>query len=107
MRLTSPHSSPFGSLRGTRPEVWRRCTIPGDLDLGKVHDAVQVMGWSDSHLHHFLGDPYRSPYFLTEFDVDEGDEGTLETDARLDQVLRDPGDTLTYEYDFGDGGRTP
>ena len=42
------------SLRGTRPEVWRRCTIPGDLDLGKVHDAVQqVMGWSDSHLHHF------------------------------------------------------
>ncbi|HEX5967363.1 MAG TPA: plasmid pRiA4b ORF-3 family protein, partial [Intrasporangium sp.] len=93
------------SLRGTKPEVWRRFTIPGVLDLGEVHDAVQqVMGWTDSHLHHFsLGDPYRSPYFITEFDVSEGDEGTLETDARLDQVLHDPGDTLTYEYDFGDG----
>ena len=93
------------SLRGTRPEVWRRFTIPGDLDLGKVHDALQqVMGWTDSHLHHFsLGDPYRSPYFLTEFDVDEGEHGTVETEARLDQVLHDPGDTLTYEYDFGDG----
>ena len=93
------------SLRGTKPEVWRRFTIPGVLDLGEVHDAVQqVMGWTDSHLHHFsLGDPYRSPYFITEFDISEGDEGTLETDARLDQVLHDPGDTLTYEYDFGDG----
>ena len=93
------------SLRGTEPEVWRRFTIPGDLDLGKVHDALQqVMGWTDSHLHHFsLGEPYRSPYFLTEFDVEDGDQGTVETDARLDQVLHDPGDTLTYEYDFGDG----
>jgi hypothetical protein len=93
------------SLRGTKPEVWRRFTIPGALDLGKVHDAVQqVMGWTDSHLHHFsLGDPYRSPYFLTEFDVEEGDNGTLETEARLDQLLHDRGDTITYEYDFGDG----
>ncbi|HET8987880.1 MAG TPA: plasmid pRiA4b ORF-3 family protein, partial [Humibacillus sp.] len=79
--------------------------IPGDLDLGRVHDALQqAMGWTDSHLHRFsLGDPYGSPHFVTEYDVDEGEEGTLETDARLDQVLREPGDGLTYEYDFGDG----
>jgi hypothetical protein len=61
------------------------------------------MGWTDSHLHRFsLGDPYDSPHFVTRYDLD-GEEGTLETDARLDQVLREPGDTLTYEYDFGDG----
>lgn len=93
------------SLDETDPEVWRRLTIPGDLDLGRVHDALQeAMGWTDSHLHRFcLGDPYDSPYFVTEYDLEEGDEGTLETDARLGQLLREPGDTVTYEYDFGDG----
>ena len=92
------------SLRGTKPEVWRRFTIPGALTLDKVHEAIQqVMGWTDSHLHRFsLGDPHRSPYFPTEFDAEDGEEGTLETDARLDQVLRDRGDKLIYEYDFGD-----
>lgn len=92
-------------LDGSEPEVWRRLSVPGDLDLGSVHDVLQqAMGWTDSHLHRFLlGEPYDSPYFVTEFDLDEGEEGRLETDARLDQVLREPGDTLTYEYDFGDG----
>jgi hypothetical protein len=93
------------SLNHTDPEVWRRLTIPGELDLGRVHDVVQqVMGWTDSHLHRFcLGDPYDSPHFVTEYDLEEGEEGTRETDARLDQVLREPGDAVTYEYDFGDG----
>jgi hypothetical protein len=93
------------SINDTSPEVWRRLSVPGDLDLARVHDALQqAMGWTDSHLHRFsLGDPYGSPHFITEYDLDEGEEGTLETDARLDQVLREPGDTLTYEYDFGDG----
>ena len=94
------------SLEDTQPEVWRRLSVPGDLDLARVHDALQqAMGWTDSHLHRFsLGDPYVSPRFLTAHDLDEGDEGTpLETDVRLDQVLREPGDELTYEYDFGDG----
>ena len=93
-------------LDGTAPPVWRRLTIPGDLDLGRLHDVLQAaMGWTDSHLHRFCpGEKtYDTPYFVTDFDLSEGDEGTLEADARLDQVLREPGDTLTYEYDFGDG----
>ncbi len=92
-------------LDETDPEVWRRLRIPGRLHLGQVHDALQqAMGWTESHLHRFHDGPsYDDPYFITEFDLSEGDEGTLETDARLDQVLREPGDTLTYEYDFGDG----
>lgn len=93
------------ALDDTDPEVWRRLTIPGELHLGAVHDALQQgMGWTDSHLHRFhLGAPYDSPYFVTQFDEEEGDDGTPETDARLDQVMRQPGDRLTYEYDFGDG----
>lgn len=93
------------ALDDVEPEVWRRFTIAGDLRLDRVHDVLQqVMGWTDSHLHQFsLGPPYVSPKFLTQFDVEEGDEGLLENDVRLDQVLRQPGDELTYEYDFGDG----
>ena len=45
---------------------------------------------------------WRGPYFLTPFDLDEGEEGILESDVRLDQVLRSPGDRMTYTYDFGD-----
>lgn len=92
------------SLDDTEPEIWRRLTVPGDLDLGRVHDALQqVMGWTESHLHRFsLGEPYVSPYFITEWDRQDGEIGTLETDARLDQVLREPGQAMSYEYDFGD-----
>ncbi len=92
-------------LEDTEPEVWRRLTIPGQLHLGAVHDALQqAMGWTDSHLHRFhLGAAYDSPFFVTAYDIEEGDDGTPEVEARLDQVLREPGDQLTYEYDFGDG----
>ncbi|WP_347351003.1 plasmid pRiA4b ORF-3 family protein [Intrasporangium sp.] len=94
------------SLRHTDPEVWRRLTIPGELDLARVHDAIQqAMGWQECHLHRFTPgeNPYSLPHFVTEFDVaEEGEGGTPETAARLDQLLRTPGDTLTYEYDFGD-----
>ncbi|GAA6525458.1 plasmid pRiA4b ORF-3 family protein [Intrasporangium sp. DVR] len=93
------------ALDDTEPQVWRRLCVPGALHLGEVHDALQqAMGWSESHLHRFsLGPAHSGPYFVTDFDQSEGDAGTPETDARLDQVLREPGDRLTYEYDLGDG----
>jgi hypothetical protein len=64
-------------LLGTKPPVWRRLELPGDLTLPRVHDVIQAaMGWTDSHLHRFrTGRDYRSPYFVTTFDLDEGEEG--------------------------------
>lgn len=94
-------------LRGPKPRIWRRLTLPGDLTLDVVHTLFQAaMGWTDSHLHRFepgTGQAYGQPYFVTEFDEEEGEEGTREDGVRLDQVLRVPGDRLTYLYDFGDG----
>jgi len=94
-------------LRGSKPRIRRRLSLPGDLTLDVVHSLFQAaMGWSDSHLHRFqpgAGQGYNQPYFVTDFDEDEGDEGTREDCVRLDQVLRGPGDRLTYLYDFGDG----
>lgn len=92
-------------LRGAKPPVWRRLELPGDVSLPRLHDVIQAaMGWSDSHLHRFrTGSDRRSPYFVTHFDLDEGEDGTLEDDVRLDQLLAEKGDELWYEYDFGDG----
>ena len=95
------------SLDGARPPIWRRLELRGDLTLDHVHDYLQAaMGWYDCHLHRFepgpIKDRWRAPYFLTEYDLDEGETGTPEADVRLDQVLRARGDRLFYTYDFGD-----
>src|SRR3954468_21294272 len=92
-------------LHGAKPPVWRRLELPGDFSLPRLHDVIQAaMGWGDSHLHRFrTGHDPRSPYFLTQFDLEEGEDGTLEDDVRLDQLVAEKGDELRYEYDFGDG----
>jgi hypothetical protein len=92
-------------LHGSKPPVWRRLELPGDLTLPRLHDVIQAaMGWYNSHLHRFrTGQDHRSPYFVTSFDLDEGEDGVLEDDVRLDQLVAEKGDELWYEYDFGDG----
>lgn len=92
-------------LHGAKPPVWRRLELPGDLTLPRLHDVIQAaMGWSDSHLHRFRTDrDHRSPSFVTNFDLEEGEDGLLEDNVRLDQLLAAKGDELWYEYDFGDG----
>lgn len=92
-------------LHGAKPPVWRRLELPGDLTLPRLHDVIQAaMGWTNSHLHRFrMGRDHRSPYFVTHFDIEEGEDGTLEDDVRLDQLVAEQGDELWYEYDFGDG----
>ena len=91
-------------LHGATPPVWRRLVLPGDLTLPRLHDVIQVaMGWTDSHLHRFrTGRDHQAPYFLTHFDVAEGEDGMLEDEVRVDQLLVDRGDELWYDYDFGD-----
>ncbi len=92
-------------LHGAKPPVWRRLELPGDLSLPQLHGVIQAaMGWHDSHLHRFrTSHDHRAPYFVTHFDLDEGEDGTLEDDVRLDQLVTEKGDELWYEYDFGDG----
>lgn len=94
-------------LDGSEPLVWRRLMLRGDLTLEDLHDILQLaMGWMDCHDHQFApgtnATPWSGPYFVTEFDREEGVAGTAEADARLDQVLHQVGDTLNYTYDFGD-----
>jgi hypothetical protein len=92
-------------LHGAKPPVWRRLELPADLTLPRLHDVIQAsLGWTNSHLHRFrTGRDHRSPYFVTYFDIEEDDDGTLEDDVRLDQLVAATGDEVWYEYDFGDG----
>jgi hypothetical protein len=90
-------------LKGSRPPIWRRLELAGDLTLDQVHDVIQVaMGWYDGHLHAFRPPDARMAHFLTAYDLEEGERGLGEHEVRLDQVLRAVGDRLFYEYDFGD-----
>lgn len=94
-------------LDEARPPIWRRLRLASDLTLPQVHQIIQVaMGWTDSHLHHFLigaaDRDWQVDPFLTGFDFDEGEEGISEDTVRLDQVITTPGDRLFYDYDFGD-----
>ena len=92
-------------LAHTKPPVWRRIDVPGDITLPRLHEVLQAaMGWSDSHLHRFrMGDDRNAPEFLTQFDLDEGEQAMLEDGVRLDQIVAAQGDRLWYDYDFGDG----
>ncbi len=82
-----------------KPPIWRRIQIAGDTKLGKLHDILQaVMGWTNSHLHAFrVGhDTYGVP------DPDFPDDTKSERNVRLNKIAQE-GDSLIYEYDFGDG----
>jgi hypothetical protein len=90
-------------LQDIEPEVWRRLLVPGDIDLGKLHMVInEGMGWTNSHLHMFR---LRDRKFG---DTQAPDSGELHIDderkVRLDGLVG-AGQTLAYDYDFGDGWR--
>jgi hypothetical protein len=91
------------SLKRMVPEIWRQIDVP-DLTLAKLHRVVQdVMGWTNSHLHMFhtkLGRFTDPRFHLTdeEWCADVGDTRRI----RLADLLTGPGDSIEYEYDFGD-----
>jgi hypothetical protein len=90
---------------------WRRLDLRSDLTLDAVHQVLQAaFDWTDSHLHRFAlsGSPFdrSSQPFLCPYDVEEGeldDEGAVPaSDVRLDETLQEPGDVLSYVYDYGE-----
>ena len=91
------------------PRISREVMVPSGITMDLVHEViVAAMGWQDYHLHAFIqggvDDPL-APRLLTEADIAEGEEGLLESEVRLFEVLRANGDEVGHEYDFGDGWR--
>lgn len=88
-------------LRGSKPAIWRRILVASDITLVGLHEVLQIsMGWTDSHMHLFeheglvFGDPRSGFGSLPAAD---------ELRTPLDGVLRREKESMTYEYDFGDG----
>lgn len=51
------------TLKGMKPPIWRRVTVPGDITLAGLHEVIQrAMGWMNCHLHEFVihGERYGS-----------------------------------------------
>ena len=88
------------TLDDSKPPVWRRVLMRGDVTLAKLHDILQVvMDWTNSHRHQFIvgqttyGDPFPGYGF----------EMRDEWSVRLNQVAPREGSKFRYEHDFGDG----
>ncbi len=88
------------TLKGSKPPIWRRFEVSDQLTLFKLHKVLQVvMGWTDSHLHHFIigktyyGEP--DPLF--------GSDTVNEKRVKLAQLPLKEKSKIFYEYDFGDG----
>lgn len=94
------------SLIESRPSIWRRVLVQEDTSMYDFHKVIQTsFGWTNSHLHQFITNDdkaYTKFYADLEDDFAENEflyyEGLVVSD-----FLKKPGDTLKYEYDFGDG----
>ena len=99
------------TLTDSEPLIWRDVDVRSDLTLDIVHRAIQsTFSWEDTHLHRFAigGNPF-DPYsqvFASAEEISHGDivgDPMPDSEVRLDETLRTPGDVLHYAYDYGDG----
>src|SRR5260370_13779367 len=90
------------SLRGIKPEVWRRIEVASTITLADLHQVIQTaMGWTNSHLHEFdLGDVR---YGMTHVDgFDDGlDDMQDEAAVRL-HTGSHPGVSFIFNHHFFD-----
>ncbi|MBI6548083.1 plasmid pRiA4b ORF-3 family protein [Xenorhabdus sp. VLS] len=78
------------SLPEASPAVWRRIRVSNQLTLNEFHDVIQnAMGWENAHLFSF-------DIAGAEIPEEHYDQ------VRIGVFLRDTGNELNYQYDFGD-----
>ena len=89
-----------------QPPIWRRLLVPADIKLPQLHVVLQqAFGWTDSHLHAFRsGDDSYEAFHPDDWSEDFSGPGQRRNEKkfRLCDLLHAPGDSLIYEYDFGD-----
>ncbi len=89
------------TLNDSQPTIWRRFLVDENVTLSKLHDILQiVMGWTNSHLHHFI---INNEFYGEPEDDEFGDMGIRnESRFKLNQLVGGEGFKFRYEYDFGD-----
>ncbi len=96
------------TLLDTKPKIWRRIQIP-DCKLNTLHYHIQaVMGWENSHLHHFeiKGERYGIPEHL---DYDADGSVIDSKKVMVSEIIPKDGKKIAfrYTYDFGDNWAPP
>jgi hypothetical protein len=91
------------TLLGTRPPVWRRILVPGNLTLGRLHAVLQIaMGWPGGHMHQFRIGGKRYGDMADEMDDGESLFDGDQDDLTVGRAFKTPRPKVIYEYDFGD-----
>ncbi len=91
------------SLDDMAPKIWRRIAVNANVTLPDLHKIIQTtMGWTNSHLHHFMKDDKFYSY-PTEDNLEiYGDRQVDYSKVILSDLVTKEKDTFLYEYDFGD-----
>jgi hypothetical protein len=105
-KITVPIYQIRVTLKDSKPSVWRRVQVRSDATLGELHAIIQMaMGWSNSHLHHFIVGKLPNLRFIGAPDpYEDGDlkNEENENEVLISRVLTGSKTKITYEYDFGD-----
>ncbi|MGL4462620.1 MAG: plasmid pRiA4b ORF-3 family protein [Planctomycetia bacterium] len=92
------------TLMDSHPTIWRRIVVE-DGNLDELHDHIQAsMGWTNSHLHHFVigKDLYGDPLLMSDNFFDLGYKDSLTTTLGGITPKKGKKFRFEYEYDFGD-----
>lgn len=96
------------ALRGIKPPIWRKVIVPSNISLRLFGDLIlELMGWMGEHLNQFRkGDSYYAPAYQREGELPPlfgRIRNYNQEDFALGEILCEKGDTMVWEYDFGDG----
>ncbi len=94
------------TLSRIEPPIWRMIDVPETYSFWDLHVAIQdSMGWLDYHLHSF-NPPRKHGRTRSMVGIPHGefDDGTVAGwEVPISSFFMEIGDTMEYEYDFGDG----
>jgi hypothetical protein len=90
------------TLKESKPPIWRRFQIPGNITLHRLHLVLQdMMGWTNSHLYRF--DIGGVQYSIPDPEDDFYDLHFVDSRrTKLSKVVLREKAKFAYEYDFGD-----
>lgn len=81
--------------------VWRRIAIPGTHQMDRLSDAI-LAAYEFDHDHLYLFSYTNRFGLATEINHPYTEDPPLTTEVRIGEVPLQPGETMTYVYDFGD-----
>lgn len=96
------------TLKNFKPAIYRKFIVPSNISLRHLSELLlELMGWMDEHMNQFRvhGD-YYSPAYQRDGENDflffDPTINHNQENFALQDVLKDKGKSIMWEYDFGD-----